>query len=171
MRAVRLDPQIPVLLHPDEIEKHWGLFHTNRTTGSSLNDNIKEWITTSDTFFVGSSDSNNNLDSSHRGGNPGFVEIVDDSTLKIPDYPGNSMFNTLGNFVSNPKTGLLFADFNKFKTLQLTGNAEIIWSEKDSEEKTGGTMRLWKFYISKWIQIESLENINWKFVDFSPFNP
>ena len=141
------------------------------STGSSLNDNIKEWISTSDTLFVGSSDSNSNLDSSHRGGNPGFVEIVDDSTLKIPDYPGNSMYNTLGNFVSNPKAGLLFADFNKFKTLHLTGDAEIIWGEKDSEEKTGGTMRFWKFYISKWIQIDSLDNINWKFVDFSPFNP
>jgi len=139
--------------------------------GSFLTNDLKEWIKASDTLFIGSSDSESNLDASHRGGNPGFVEIIDDSTLKIPDYPGNSMFNTLGNFVSNPNAGLLFVDFNEGKTLQLTGNAEIVWCEEKTEEKTGGTMRFWIFLISKWVQIESLKGINWKFIDYSPFNP
>ena len=142
-----------------------------KVDGSLLTHDLKEWIKTSDTLFVGSSDSKNNLDASHRGGNPGFVEIVDDSTLKIPDYPGNSMFNTLGNFMSNPNAGLLFVDFNEGRTLQLTGEAEIVWSEEDAEEKTGGTMRFWKFFISKWTQIDSLKGLNWKFIDYSPFNP
>jgi predicted pyridoxine 5'-phosphate oxidase superfamily flavin-nucleotide-binding protein len=140
-------------------------------SGSSLTNDLKEWIGNSDTMFVGSSDDKSNLDASHRGGDPGFIQIVDESTLKIPDYPGNSMYNTLGNFMSNPKAGLLFVDFKEGKTLQLTGKAEIVWHEEDAQEKTGGTMRLWEFVISKWIQIDSLKSVNWRFIDSSPFNP
>ena len=139
--------------------------------GSSLTNDLKQWIENLDTMFVGSSDDKSNLDASHRGGDPGFIQIVDESTLKIPDYPGNSMYNTLGNFMSNPKAGLLFVDFKEGKTLQLTGKAEIVWHDEDAQEKTGGTMRLWEFVISKWIQIDSLKSVNWRFIDSSPFNP
>lgn len=139
--------------------------------GSSLTNDLNEWIGNSDTMFVGSSDDNSNMDASHRGGDPGFIQIVDKSTLKIPDYPGNSMYNTLGNFMSNPKAGLLFVDFKEGKTLQLTGEAEIVWHEEDADEKSGGTMRLWNFFISKWVQNDSLKAVNWRFIDYSPFNP
>ncbi len=138
---------------------------------SRLTTELKEWIRNSDTFFVGSSDGNKNLDASHRGGNPGFVEVLDDFTLKIPDYRGNSMFNTLGNFVINPKAGLLFVDFENGKTLQMTGEAEIVWDETDAENRTGGTNRSWKFRVAVCIQTDTLQGISWKLVDYSPFNP
>jgi len=50
-------------------------------------------------------------DVSHRGGKPGFVKIVGDDTLMIPDYRGNKHFNTLGNILETSKAGLLFIDF------------------------------------------------------------
>ncbi len=139
--------------------------------GVVLTNELEEWIMNSDTFFVGSSSNTDDMDASHRGGSPGFVKIVDENTLQIPDYQGNSMFNTLGNFISNPKAGLLFVDFDEGKSLQLTGRAEIVWDEEGVEEITGGTRRLWKFFISKWIQIDSLKGVSWKFIDYSPFNP
>jgi len=80
------------------------------------------------------------------------------------------MFNTLGNFMSKPQAGLLFVDFKEGKTLQLAGEADIIWEEEDVEEITGGTRRFWKFVVSKWVQIDSLSGINWRFLDYSPFN-
>ncbi len=138
---------------------------------SRLTTELQEWIRNSDTFFVGSSDGNKNMDVSHRGGNPGFVEVLDDLTLNIPDYRGNSMFNTLGNFSINPKAGLLFVDFEKGRTLQITGKAEIIWDEKDVEEWTGGTKRFWKLIVAECIQADALKGISWKLVDYSPFNP
>jgi predicted pyridoxine 5'-phosphate oxidase superfamily flavin-nucleotide-binding protein len=139
--------------------------------GSYLTTDLKEWIKNSDTFFVGSSDDKKNMDASHRGGNPGFIQILDDFTLIIPDYPGNSMFNTLGNFMINPKAGLLFVDFEKGKTLQIIGETEIIWDETNAEKVTGGTRRFWKFIVTEWIQIDSLKGISWNLVDYSPFNP
>lgn len=91
--------------------------------GSILSDDEKKWIANTDTFFVGSGSSEHRLDASHRGGNPGFVEILENDTLKIPDYAGNSLYNTFGNIVQSPNVGLLFIDFEKRETLQLTGKA------------------------------------------------
>ncbi len=165
-------PNCPKYIQRREIEVVGtnGNFSGSKITGTSLAKDLKSWIENSDTFFVGSSDGKDNLDASHRGGSPGFVQIVDDNTLKIPDYPGNSMFNTLGNFMSNPKAGLMFVDFKEGKTLQLAGEADIVWHEENSEEATGGTMRFWKFVISEWVLNDSLKGVNWKFVEYSPFN-
>ena len=42
--------------------------------------------------------------------------------------------------------------------------------EEDVEAITGGTRRFWKFFISEWLQIDSLKGVNWRFIDYSPFN-
>ncbi|NOX42903.1 MAG: hypothetical protein GXP19_04100, partial [Gammaproteobacteria bacterium] len=69
-------------------------------------------IRNSDTFFVasyvanGSGEASEGVDVSHRGGRPGFIRVEDEHTLTIPDYLGNFHFNTLGNFLVNPKAGL-----------------------------------------------------------------
>ncbi len=139
--------------------------------GSCMTGALQEWIKKSDTFFIGSSDDQKNLDVSHRGGNPGFINVVDDHTLMIPDYPGNGMFNTLGNLKVNPKAGLLFVDFETGNTLQLVGEATIIWDETGAEKATGGTRRFWKFLVPRWIQTDSTGGIVWHSLDYSPFNP
>jgi hypothetical protein len=96
---------------------------------------------------------------------------MDDRTLRIPDYTGNCMFNTLGNFVSNPRAGLVFVDFELGTTLQLTGHAEILWDEEDPEKETGGTKRFWKFHIDRWLELENGHQLEWSFQDYSPYNP
>ena len=89
--------------------------------GKVLGDPQREIITKADTFFVASVHPERGVDASHRGGNPGFVTIVNDRTLRIPDYQGNSMFNTLGNFTANPRAGLIFPDLEIGRTLQVIG--------------------------------------------------
>jgi predicted pyridoxine 5'-phosphate oxidase superfamily flavin-nucleotide-binding protein len=64
-------------------------------------------------------------DASRRGGSPGFVRFVDENTLELPNYSGNTMFNTLGNIAANPSAGLLFLDFERGDTLQITGEARV----------------------------------------------
>lgn len=113
------------------------------------------------------------MDASHRGGNPGFVEILDDGTLKIPDYQGNSMYNTLGNIAQNPHTGILLIDFQKGETLQLTGSAELLFGQQTDYErqKTTGTGRYWLFKTQQWIHTRNHHQVAWEFLDYSPFNP
>jgi len=137
----------------------------------NLNKELKSWVEESDTFFVASADDKRNLDVNHRGGNPGFIEVIDDETLKIPDYEGNKMFNTFGNFQLNPKAGLLFIDFELGKTLQITGTTELLWDQNDPENSTGGTGRFWNFYIDHCMTLNSLKSLEWTFIDYSPHNP
>lgn len=140
-------------------------------SGNALNVALLDILRQADTFFVGSCDLHGNMDASHRGGAPGFIHIEDTNTLLIPDYAGNSMFNTLGNFMVNPQAALLFLDFENKKSLQLSGSAEIIWHDTDKKLNTGGTNRFWMFIIHKWVLLENLKGFEWHFVDYSPFNP
>ena len=66
------------------------------------------------------------LDISHRGGQPGFVQ-VDGDVLMVPDYRGNRYFNTLGNLLLDSRAALLFVDFETGGMLQLQGRATVDW--------------------------------------------
>lgn len=155
------------------VPKNKAFLNSTITKGTILNEQHKKWITMADTFFLGSMSIKGAMDASHRGGNPGFIEILEDNTLKIPDYVGNNLFNTFGNFLQNPKAGLSFIDFNGGNSLQITGKTTLLfdqYSEKDLETTTG-TGRFWFFKPECWIETQNFTNVNWEFVSFSPFNP
>ncbi len=141
------------------------------TTGTSLSDDQQSWVAGADTMFVASEHPTGGVDASHRGGNPGFVQIVSPTRLRIPDYAGNGMFNTLGNLAANPRAGLVIPDFENNRTLQLTGRAEILWDIDDPNNETGGTRRYWDFEIQRWQQIEDSLPGSTEFLDYSPHNP
>lgn len=138
------------------------------TTGTTLGDSERQLISMADTFFVASSNPTGNLDASHRGGNPGFVERRG-NTLIIADYPGNSMFNTLGNFASDPRAGLLFVDFSTGDTLQLTGPVELdLDADQDS---TAGTGRAWAVTVDSWRRSRVQATLQHEALESSPHNP
>ncbi|MEM8857452.1 MAG: pyridoxamine 5'-phosphate oxidase family protein, partial [Chloroflexota bacterium] len=138
--------------------------------GKVLSSEQTNWIRTADTFFVASSHPEKGTDASHRGGNPGFIQVDGNSRLVWPDYSGNMMFNTLGNIAANPKTGLLFIDFKNNRTLQLTGRANIVW-EADQIAEHPGAERLVSFKIDEVIELQNVSPFVWTFNSSSPFNP
>ena len=140
-------------------------------SGNELSSEQQKFISSADTFFVTSAHLERGVDASHRGGQPGFVNIINNKLLRIPDYPGNSMFNTLGNFKTNPHAGLVFIDFKNKKLLQLSGKANIIWHVENSDAETAGTLRYWEFTIDSWIESNIAFDIEWEYLDASPFNP
>ena len=81
------------------------------------------------------------------------------------------MFNTLGNFVANPRAGLLFIDFDANRTLQLIGTPEVRWDLDESNDRTGGTRRYWDFTVERWLERELAHRVEWELLDYSPFNP
>jgi uncharacterized protein len=139
--------------------------------GSSLDSERIALLTKADTLFVASGHPTKGLDASHRGGKPGFVRVLDEQTLRIPDYPGNSMFNTLGNFHVNPRVGLLIWDVEAGRTLQLTGSVTLHFDEEDSVQATGGTKRFWEVQVEQWLDTHLTMAIDWEFFDYSRFNP
>ncbi|MCL4316449.1 MAG: pyridoxamine 5'-phosphate oxidase family protein [Gammaproteobacteria bacterium] len=133
-----------------------------------LNAAQQVWIQQADTFFIGSFYPDGGTDASHRGGNPGFVKIVDEKTLLWPDYIGNNMFNTLGNITAYPRAGLLFVDFANGRTLQLTGTAKIIW---DAPANFPGAQRLVEFAVNEVVETANALPLQWFFQGYSPYNP
>jgi predicted pyridoxine 5'-phosphate oxidase superfamily flavin-nucleotide-binding protein len=155
--------------HVRPIEKPF--YTAEYVSGDLLTPPLIDLLRTGDTFFIGSGDPQGNLDCSHRGGPPGFIHIENENTLVVPDYKGNSMFNTFGNLALNPNAGLLFIDFNNNLNLQLQGSAELILNGDRGDINTDGTNRYWIFRLSKWTLLQNLNGFEWKFIDYSPFNP
>lgn len=92
---------------------------------TALDGRQRAFVAGADTFFIGSFHPEGGADASHRGGRPGFVRVLDANRLAFDDYPGNGMFNTLGNLLAHPQAGLLFLDFATGDVLQLTGEARV----------------------------------------------
>jgi uncharacterized protein len=80
------------------------------------------------------------------------------------------MFQTLGNLTMNPRIGLLFVDFDGGHTLQLTGEAEIIW-QKEKFADIPGAQRLVEFTIEQVLETKNATSWRWQFGEYSPFNP
>ncbi len=121
-----------------------------------------------DTFFIGTIDAEGNADASHRGGNPGFLQVLSPSRLRWPDYRGNSMFMTLGNLVTDPRCGLFIPDWHTGTTLQLTGAAEILWDETGFAP---GAQCAIEFEITEVVEIPHAGPLRWGPPELSPVNP
>ena len=137
---------------------------------SVLAEHQQRLIREADTFFIASHHPEAGTDASHRGGYPGFVHVLNDHRLVWPDYAGNTMFQTLGNISVNPQAGLLFVDFERGGTLQLTGRASILWDEERAAEFPGAE-RLVEFDVDEVVAIAGRHSLEWRFLDYSPENP
>ena len=140
------------------------------TVSTELTASQQEQISHADTFFIATDNPESGADVSHKGGNPGFVRILDARHIAFPDYNGNSMFNTLGNLAVNPHAGLLFIDFDSGRTLQLTGRASIDWSP-DRVRTFTGAERVIDFELQQIIDTRVGFPLIAKFRQYSRNNP
>ena len=91
-----------------------------------LDDLCREFIGASPFLVVSSSDSQGRMDCSPKGDPAGFVQVLDDWTLAIPERPGNRRADTFRNVLQNPKVGLVFLVPGKGETLRINGTARIV---------------------------------------------
>ncbi|GAA2133883.1 pyridoxamine 5'-phosphate oxidase family protein [Kitasatospora kazusensis] len=137
---------------------------------TALDEAQQRWITEADTFFIASRSPDHGADASHRGGAPGFVEIVSPNRLAWPDYFGNSFYMTLGNLQLDPACGLTFLDWERGHALHVTGKARIDWDE-DRAKAVQGALRMVEFDIERVLQVDDFSPLRWRFHAPSPFNP
>ncbi|KAJ6256170.1 hypothetical protein Dda_9005 [Drechslerella dactyloides] len=150
----------------------------------SLPQEALDLISRSDMFFVASRNGFIDMDVNHRGGPPGFVRVIPNepssqataeqpTTLVWPEYSGNRLYQTLGNFQVTPLAGLTFPDFNTGDMLFLTGKVEILIGD-DAERVINRSKLAVKFTVTEAryspasfvLRLAETERVGW-----SPYNP
>jgi uncharacterized protein len=97
-----------------------------------IDSEARAFIERMDMFFLATADADGRPQCSYKGGDPGFVRVLDEHTIAFPNYDGNGMYLSLGNVLDNPRVGLLFIDFTSARPsrLRLNGVASIDkWDE------------------------------------------
>jgi uncharacterized protein len=87
-----------------------------------------------DMFFLSTVDHEGRPTVSYKGGDPGFVRVLDPQTIMFPSYDGNGMYLSTGNLSLNPAVGLLFMSFERPQRIRIQGNASLSTRSSDLEE-------------------------------------
>ncbi|QYN18788.1 pyridoxamine 5'-phosphate oxidase family protein [Amycolatopsis sp. DSM 110486] len=137
---------------------------------ASLSPAQQQTVREADTFFIASTSDSGDADASHRGGNPGFVEVVSPRLLRWPDYVGNAMFLTLGNLLVHPAAGLLFPGWETGSALHLTGTARTVWDPAVASA-IPGAQRVVEFAVESVREVLGSSPLRWSTPAYSRFNP
>ncbi len=97
----------------------------DRIVHDRIDDADREFIAARDMFFIATVDEDGQPQCSYKGGDPGFVRVLDERTIAFPIYDGNGMYLTAGNLLVTKKVGLLFIDFEGRKRMRLNGIASV----------------------------------------------
>jgi predicted pyridoxine 5'-phosphate oxidase superfamily flavin-nucleotide-binding protein len=92
---------------------------------TEFDDDAKAFIEAADMFFLATVDQRGRPTVSYKGGDPGFVQVVDSTTLVFPSYDGNGMFLSMGNVARNAQVGLLFISFERPHRIRVQGTASV----------------------------------------------
>ena len=111
----------------DRLRRHLGAAApvTREKVKPALDDDLRRFIEASPYVCVGTVDRDGRCDVSPRGDTPGFVRILDDHTLVLPERPGNRLADTLTNLLETPAIGMLFLVPGSPESLRVNGTAEI----------------------------------------------
>ena len=96
-----------------------------RTVHETFTEEDRAFIARSPMFFLATADAEGRPDCSYKGGMPGFVRVLNSTTLAFPDYDGNVMFKSLWNMLVNPHVGMLFIDFEHPGRMRINGTATV----------------------------------------------
>ena len=95
----------------------------------ALDGHCRSFLACSPFVVIGSTDGNGHADVTPKGDRPGFVAVLDATTIAIPDRPGNNRLDTLENLIADPAIGLLFLIPGMNETLRINGKARITTDE------------------------------------------
>jgi predicted pyridoxine 5'-phosphate oxidase superfamily flavin-nucleotide-binding protein len=98
---------------------------TDKFLKDRLDANDRAFVERADMMFVATADGEGRPTCSHKGGDPGFVTVIDGATIAFPSYDGNGMYLSWGNVLANPEVGLLFIDLERGHRLRIHGTATI----------------------------------------------
>lgn len=98
---------------------------TSATVHDYISESDRHFISQMDMFFIATQGADGSLDCSYKGGEPGFVRVIDENTIAFPNYDGNGQYMTTGNIRETGKVGILFIDWQTQWRMRLNGTASI----------------------------------------------
>ena len=107
----------------------------------TISEHDRRFIEDRDMFFLATADAEGRPTCSYKGGEPGFVRVLDPHTVAFPNYDGNGMYLSTGNVLVNPAVGLLFIDFERGHRMRLDGTASIDFDDPLRDGLPGGPVR------------------------------
>lgn len=122
-----------------DTEKLADAVHSN-IVSTEIGEEHRGFIESRDMFFLTTIDHRGYPTCSYKGGNPGFLKIIDSKTLAFPSFDGNGMFLSMGNISSNNQVGLLLIDFETPNRFRIHGNASIHRDEESLKMFQGAEM-------------------------------
>jgi predicted pyridoxine 5'-phosphate oxidase superfamily flavin-nucleotide-binding protein len=96
-----------------------------RIVRTEISEEHRRFIETRDMFWLATVDHEGRPTVSYKGGAPGFVRVLNSTTIAFPTYDGNGMFYSMGNIIGNAKIGMLFINFDKPHRLRVQGIASV----------------------------------------------
>jgi predicted pyridoxine 5'-phosphate oxidase superfamily flavin-nucleotide-binding protein len=96
-----------------------------RIVRRTIDEEDRAFIESCDMVFLATADAEGKPQCSYKGGDPGFVRVLDERTIAFPSYDGNGTYLTGGNLLVNPQIGLLFIDFEQRRRVRLNGIASV----------------------------------------------
>ena len=109
----------------------------DEATSNEIGDSYRTFVESRDMFFLATADIDGRPQCSYKGGEPGFVRVLDVDTIAFPVYDGNGMFLSMGNVDVNPNVGILFIDFESGTRLRFNGVATFDHSDPLMESYPG----------------------------------
>ena len=104
--------------------------HPNKYVANKVGDRLspiqRDWLAHSPLGFVATTDAQGRVDVSPKGDPPGFVHVIDDTTIAIPERPGNKRVDGYLNLLERPHVGTLFIIPGRGDTLRINGTARVL---------------------------------------------
>jgi len=161
----------PKYIHAREARYEPRLSAEHVACQEGLTDSARAAIESADTCFIASAHPDamekgaraHGVDVSHRAGPAGFIAVLADGTLVLPDYAGNRFFNTFGNLLLNPKAGILILDYSSGDTWQLEVLCKIV-SKSDQLLPTSvpAAERLLRCEVTRTCRQISATSLRWR---------
>src|SRR5205085_112058 len=159
----------PKYIHPREAMWLPAGSGTEVVDGTALDAGARAITERADTFFIATAhpqarstrERAHGVDVSHRGGPAGFVTVDATGDLLVPDYVGNSFFNTLGNLQLEPRCGLLFIDFATGERVHLACRAFVL-AERPDPLQWPGALRLLRIEAMRAVRVQGGLPVRWQ---------
>lgn len=104
------------------------------TDTTSISKVVKEVITKASYFFLATASKEGHPNINYKGGEKGFVHVLDENTILFPDYDGNGILHGVNDMMENPNIGMLFIDFNTGERYKVSGVTTIIDKPEDIKQ-------------------------------------